>query len=108
MTKVINIRLDDDLIKDLELICKWEKNDRSSLIRRLLDYGIEKTKLDHSIRLYSEEKVSIGRAAEIAGVDLWTFHDELIRLGISHPTDESDLASDLKVIRNQKLTNGKK
>lgn len=104
-SKIINIRLDEKILKDLEQICEWEKNDRTAIIRRLLSKAIETTKIKHAITLYQEEKISIGKAAEMADVDLWTFHDELSRLRISHPSDEQDLDDDLLLI-HQRLKKG--
>ena len=104
-SKIINIRLDKKILEDLEQISEWEKNDRTAIIRRLLSKAIETTKMKHAISLYQEEKISIGKAAEMADVDLWTFHDELSRLRISHPSDEQDLDDDLLLIQ-QRLKKG--
>lgn len=102
-SKIINIRLDEKTLQDLEQICQWEKNDRTAIIRRLLGQAIETVKMNYTIKLYQEGKISVGKAAELADVDLWTFHDELLRLGISHPSDEEDLKADLAVIRKRSI-----
>ena len=104
-SKIVNIRLDQETIDALEQICKWEKTDRSSVIRKLLEKAIDRSRLDYGIKLYQERKASIGKAAELANIDLWSFHDEIKRLGIIHPSDVTDLEHDLKIIR--RLTSGK-
>ncbi len=100
-SKVINIRLDEKLLQDLEQICQWEKKDRTTVIRRLLSQAIETVKMNYSIKLYQEGKISLGKAAELAEIVFWTFHDEILRLGISHPSDEEDLNEDLSLIKKR-------
>lgn len=63
---------------------------------------ITKEKLDHVIRLYQDEKISIGRVAELASIDLWFFHDELCKFGISHLSDLSDFENDLELMKKAK------
>ncbi len=41
-----------------------------------------KMKIEAAIQLYKEEKVTIGRAAEIAGMDRWEFKDIIEDRGI--------------------------
>ncbi|OLS23845.1 MAG: hypothetical protein HeimC3_23170 [Candidatus Heimdallarchaeota archaeon LC_3] len=61
--------------------------------------AISKKKLDHAIKLYQEEKISIGRAAELVSIDIWSFHDELNKLGISHLSTLSEFENDLELIK---------
>ena len=103
-TKVINIRLDRKMIKEIEEISKWEQTDRSTVIRKLLHNAIRQEKLEQALKLYQDGKVSIGRAAELAGVDLWTFHDELFARGITHPSDLSELEIDLATLEKKYQT----
>ena len=107
-SKIINIRLDEKTLQDLEQISQWEKNDRTAIIRRLLSQAIETVKINYTIKLYQEGKISIGKAAEIADVDLWSFHDELLRLGISHPSEAEDINDDLALIRKRSVHTEKK
>ncbi|OLS16814.1 MAG: hypothetical protein HeimC3_51340 [Candidatus Heimdallarchaeota archaeon LC_3] len=101
MAKNLNIRLDDDLLTDLDLISKWDEIDRTSVIRQLLRRAITLKKLDYGVRLYQEGKASIGKTAEIAGVSLWELHDHLRNLGIQHSSDEIDLQNDIEIIRKK-------
>ena len=75
MTKNINIRLDDDIIKDLDLISQWEETYRTYIIRQLLRKSITIRKLEYAAKLYQEKKASIGKAVDIANVSLWEFQD---------------------------------
>ncbi|MDP2666641.1 MAG: UPF0175 family protein [Candidatus Diapherotrites archaeon] len=46
--------------------------------------------LEKAVKQYSESKVSIGRAAEMAGISIWEMMDELKRRGIPNPLTKED------------------
>ena len=61
---------------------KEEKIPRSAVIRKLLALGIEYERLKRGVELYRDRKVSLGKAAEIAGIPITQMMDWLIRFGV--------------------------
>ncbi|MBD3228701.1 MAG: ribbon-helix-helix protein, CopG family [Candidatus Lokiarchaeota archaeon] len=82
MTKQMNLRLDEDLIKEFEELAKEENLDRSSLVRKILIEGLQQERLNFAIQKYILKEVSIERAAEIAHISLHEFILKLSQLGI--------------------------
>ncbi len=77
MSDVLSVKIDKDKLKTLEEIAREEATDRSTVARKLLDMGIKTWKADRSIKLFSEGRVSLWKAAEIGGVSLREFVDIL-------------------------------
>jgi predicted HTH domain antitoxin len=64
------------------------------------DVTVEDIRLDVAISLYQREKVSLGKAAEIAGLNRWEF--QKILAGRKIPTinyTAEDLEKELKALR---------
>jgi predicted HTH domain antitoxin len=51
--------------------------DQSTLLRKLVDKGLLETKMDIAVDMYVKDKTSLGKSADIAGVSLWRFLDQL-------------------------------
>ncbi len=96
MPETISVRLDEKLIEEVEHMEEELKTDRSEVIRRLLSQGVKEWKLRKAIDLLREEKISIGKAAEIAEITLYEMlkiaEDEKILIGYS----QKDLEKDMK------------
>lgn len=98
MSKIINIRLDEELLANVDEISSWDESERSETIRRLLRKAINLRKLDYAVKLYQENKASIGKAAEIANISIWELQDYIQQLGIQHKSDMNDLQEDIKTL----------
>ena len=57
-----------------ERISNEEKIDRSSALRKVLDIGLAEYNKRKAVEKYRNGKVSIGRAAELAGVSIAEFY----------------------------------
>jgi predicted HTH domain antitoxin len=78
----ISVRVDDGMLRDLELLREDAKADRSEVVRRLLDRAIREAKLKRAMQLLREHKISIGKAAELAGVSLYEIIEAMPRYGV--------------------------
>ena len=85
----IKVRIDKQLLNELDEIAEEEKTDRASVIRRMLAEGIQRKKMKRAIELYKKGKVSLEKAAEIAGVSLWDMIEFKNELRIPHTDEES-------------------
>lgn len=52
-----------------------------------------------AVELYQREKLSLGRAAEVAGMNKWVFNDLLAERNIPMHYDERELARDFATVR---------
>ncbi len=73
----ISIVIPDELKSELDKLRKQSKEDQSSIIRRLLWKSIAQEKLENALKDYIDDKISLGKAAEIAGISIWQMLDEL-------------------------------
>lgn len=92
----ISVRIDDDTLRDLELLRKDAKADRSEVVRRLLDRAIRDAKLERAMQLLREGKVSIGKAAELAGTTLYEIVEAMPKHGVHLGYTMEDLRRDTK------------
>ena len=67
-----------------------------------LNLSSQEARLDFAIGCYTGRRVSMGRAAKVAGVSYSEFLHELGRRGISVNYSSEDLMHDLKVLRDAK------
>lgn len=93
---IITTRVPEELAKEVERIAQAEALDKSTTIKRLLIKAVEAWKMDHALKLYQEGKISIGKAAEIAGVSLWEIIDNIVKRKIPLQITRDDLEEDLK------------
>lgn len=84
-TEQINIRLRSDLAAALDRVAREEALDRATAIRRLLETSIRQWELEHALRGYQTGELSVGRAAEEAGLTHWELIDAARLAGIAHP-----------------------
>ena len=79
----ISIILPDDLKEEIDKLKEIHKEEQSSYIRKLLWKSIAQEKLDYAINQYLEDKISLGKSSEIAGISMWEMLDELHKRNIT-------------------------
>jgi predicted HTH domain antitoxin len=82
MTKQMNLRLDEDLIREFEELAEEENLDRSALVKKILVEGLQQERLNFAIQKYMMKDISIERAAEIAKLSIHEFILNLSKLGV--------------------------
>ncbi len=88
----ISMRLDKHTLKEVEFLMKEYKTDKSEVMRRLLDRGLKQAKLEKVLELLRQHKISIGKAAKLAGVTIY----EMIELCRKHEIHVGYTKDDLK------------
>ncbi len=83
MTKQMNLRLDEDLIKEFEELAKEENLDRSALVKKILLEGLQQERLNFALQKYMLKEISIERAAEIAKISIHEIILKMSQLGIT-------------------------
>ena len=88
-------------MKKLDELAERERKDRSTLIRELLDQGIRLKDVDHAAELYRQGQVTGWRAAQVAGISLWSFYNILEEKKVLFQYSEHDLERDLEALREE-------
>jgi len=69
-SRAVTARLKAELLKEIQEVAKEESIDRSSAIQRLLQIGLKEYRMERALNLYRDGKVTLWKAAELAGVSL--------------------------------------
>lgn len=73
----ISLTVPKEILEKSDKIAKEKLEDRSTVMRGLLALGLQQHLMEQSIKQYSEGKISLEKAAEIADVSIWKFLDAL-------------------------------
>lgn len=92
----VSVRLDGETLKEIEFLMKEYKTDKSEVIRRLLDRGLKQAKLEVVLDLLRRRRISIGRAAELAGVTIYEMIELCRKNKIHLGYTEEDLRRDIE------------
>ena len=76
----LSIVIPHEMKDEIDKLKEVYKEDQSSLIRRLLWKSIKQEKIELALKDYIEDKISLGRAAELANLSIWEIVDELEKL----------------------------
>lgn len=99
-TKTVSTRLESADLRQLEALEESKDLDRATLVRTLLKRGMRDMRLELGVDAYRAEKVTLGRAAEIAGLGTWDFlalmADKHLELHYGVEDLESDLAQETR------------
>ena len=75
---------------------------RSALLTRIIEDGLQAELVKRSVRLYTEEKVSMWKAAQLAGVSFYEMMTEIKRHGVPLQYGVEDFEADIKTLRKLK------
>src|SRR3990172_420522 len=72
---LISTRLPPEMKKEIEWYAKKEKIGNTVALRKVLDKGLREIKLEHALEEYRKGKITLWKAASMAGVSLWEMLD---------------------------------
>lgn len=96
MGSTITTRVPDDIDKKIKDISAIEHLDKSTVVRRLLSKAVQDWQIDHALEQYKDGKITIGRAAQMAGVPLREMMAIAARKGIPFQYSLDDLKEDFQ------------
>jgi len=99
--KHVTARVPEDLYEAIEAIREEDQLDRSTAVRRLLERGIESWQLETAVRRYQDGEVSLGKAAQLAGLSTWRFLDVLNERDIEANYTTDDLEADIAGVHDE-------
>ena len=94
--EVISARVPEELAEALREIEREEKADRATVVRKLLARAIEEWRVERALMLYRRGRVTLWRAARLAGVTLREMMELAAREGIQFQYSERDLEEDIE------------
>ncbi len=95
---VTSMRLDFVLLHQLDGLAKRHRSDRTTVLKRVVETGLKGVFLEEAIAEYRQKRISAWKAAELAGITLWDFLDELKARGEFFETSEDDLREMIRSI----------
>lgn len=98
MAQGVIARVPSEVKREIDFFAKQEQTDRSTIIRKLLTSAVKQKRLDYALKEYAERKVSLGRAAELAKMQISDFMEEAARHRIPINYTIEDLNRDFKAV----------
>lgn len=98
-TELVSVRLPKEYISAICEKAREDNTDKTTALKRIVALGTKQYKLENAVNKYREGKVSIGKAAEIAGISLWEMMDELKDRNIANPLNEADYEEGIKNLK---------
>ena len=95
MTKTMSIRMDQDNFDFLNKLSKEESGDVSKAVRELVVKG----RLMLAVERYKKNQVSLGKAAELAGLTLGDMINILAEYGVKSNLEKEDYLKGLENLR---------
>lgn len=94
--KTISIRLPEQYIHDIEEACKQEVLDKGTMLRKLIGEALREYRIKKAFESYAEGKISLWKAARMAGITYRGALEELKKRNIPFRYEREDLDSDIK------------
>ena len=94
----ISLTVPRELLEKSEKIAKEKLEDRSTVIRELLALGLKDYMIQDALKKYSEGKISMEKAAELADISIWKFLDVLKERKIPIRYDLDDIKKEIKEV----------
>jgi len=96
MMENISIRLPKKVLDVGDSLARYEYSERSAVLRKALLLGMEKLRIENAVRLYSEGRLSLSEASELAGISIGEMLDILSKRGIAKEIGSEEVEDSLK------------
>ena len=96
--QAIGVRLSREVLKDIERLSQEEKEDRSTVIRRLILLGYSSLRKHRAAEKYLKGQTSLSGAAQEAGLTVWDMERYLVEEGFRSDYSIEDLQQELRVL----------
>ncbi len=82
----LSVRMKKEIIDELDRIADLLGVDRATIVRKIINTGIEQQKIEVAINLYQKGD-TLERAANISSASLWDLLEEIKKRGITSKFD---------------------
>lgn len=93
---VISITPSKDIEKKIDLLASEFHLDKAAVVNDLIDIGAQQKLIDFALDKYTKKKVSLGKAAEIAGISIREMLDILTEKEIPFHISKKSILSDFE------------
>ena len=93
---VASTRLSSEENRQLAVFSTLEGLDRAAMLRRLVHLGLEAYRETAAVQAYGAGKITLARAAELAGVTQWEMLGFLEKYHVNLSYDAAELEKDLR------------
>lgn len=97
---LLSTRVPEELDEEIEWYAKKENVGKTIALRKVLDKGLKEIRLEHALELYQKGKITLMKAAEIAGISVWEIleivRDKKVPMYYTLEDVEKDIKSALK------------
>jgi len=94
--KTISVRLPEQYVHDIEEACKLELLDKGTMVRKLIGDGLREYRIKKALDLYREGKISLWKAASMAGLTYRGALEEIKKRNIPFRYEKEDLDMDIR------------
>ena len=108
MSERLSIIVPSEMNEDIEKLQKILKMDKSTVIRHLLSKSINEVKVNTMLDEYRKGKISLGKAAESAGVNLWEFIEHCRKNQIKLDLAEEEVELGISKVKKMDIQKYKK
>lgn len=98
-TATLSTRLNEEEIEDLDSLSRSSGLDRANLLKLLIRRGVREMRLELAVKSFTEERITLSRAAELAGMPLSDFMSLLPRPQPNLRYDVEEFEEDLQGFR---------
>ena len=99
MLKIVKTKLQEDTAGKIDEFAEESHIDISTLLSQLIEHGLKIELLKRSTQLYAEGKVSMWKAAQMAGVSFYEMMAEIKKHGVPLQYGVEDFESDIKTLK---------
>ena len=94
-TKTVSTRLSEDELDLLNSLADRAGLDRATMTKKLLRRGLDQFRFEEAVASYRASKVTLSRAAEMAGISIWDFIGRMDEQNLSLHYGIAELEEDL-------------
>jgi len=92
----IYITAPEDIETKIKMLAAGLHMERSAVIRSIIDVGVQQKLIEYSLNQFMEKKVSLAKAADIAGISIREMLDILNEKGIPLHISKKSVMKDFK------------
>jgi len=96
MAITVTTRLEEDIVKGIDIVAEEEAGDRSTAVRKLLQQAIKEWMIEKNLRDYEDGKVTLWQASRKVGISLWEMIEKVKKRDVHVPYTIEDLKEDVK------------
>ena len=102
MSDVISIRPTEEIERRLDKLSELEHIERTALVKKLILKGAQEELKEQALGLFRDRKVSIGKAAEIAGISVYEMLGLIKQKGLALHITKEDIEEDFLAATKKK------